>query len=377
MQKLKIEDLVAQLQSEQLHKRDFVVPVRFLSMVGGKIVITNLDNNEGLNSLLTATGIAVVSDNLLVSLDPLKNFHDQVADKLDIPRRYYTRIEGTELLDQNVNYWLRQQDQNYFIRAFVNEQDRTGYARALLSDRFKTIDNFDVLLATLAAVKESGVNLVMQDADITDTKMYVRFVAPDIERQAPSLMKNYRVPDGGGSDNGIAAGFIISNSEVGKGGFSITPRLYIKACNNGMIMAKESYRKTHLGARMEEFTTIEWSEETKEKNMELIIAQVKDAVKTFTSPEFLGKAVSLFEEAAGIQLTKPQETIELVSKEMVFSEKEKDSILNYFIRGGDNTMFGINQAMTYYAQKDADPDRQYELEVLATEVASNPTRFIK
>lgn len=64
---------------------------------------------------------------------------------------------------------------NIFLRTFINKKMRTQDTQSYLSDRYNVIDNFDVLFATLEAVKESGLNLKIEDngCDLSESKMYI------------------------------------------------------------------------------------------------------------------------------------------------------------------------------------------------------------
>ncbi|MEW6456620.1 MAG: hypothetical protein AB1410_07920 [Acidobacteriota bacterium] len=47
-----------------------------------------------------------------------KPCHGQIAEKLDIPLKYYHKMEEEtpELLAQNVNTWLERSEKEYFVR---------------------------------------------------------------------------------------------------------------------------------------------------------------------------------------------------------------------------------------------------------------------
>jgi len=61
----------------------------------------------------------------------LKPCHNQIADKLEIPFKYYHKMESEspELLVENVNTWLKKTDKKFFIRGLE------GSIRAFLSER--------------------------------------------------------------------------------------------------------------------------------------------------------------------------------------------------------------------------------------------------
>ena len=378
-----LAELVNELKDQNLQKKDFVVPANLLSMEQGRLVVNNYNSNENLSKLLTEVGVASVeSDKLILNCLPI--LHQNLSDKLEIPKKYYNKIQGTndtELIDHNVSYWLKKMKGNIFLRTFINREENEGYARAMLSDRYNVIDNFDVLFATLEAVQKSGLNLKIEDngCDLTESKMYVRFIAPDVEINAPSLLKNYKSPKGGGSavGDGVITGFVITNSELGQGSFSISPRAVVLKCQNGMVFKNDAFGKVHLGTKMEQYSQIDWSEDTKRKNYELIQAQVKDAVRVFTSEDYLAKKISELNGYAEQELTHPVECIRNVSKHLAITEEKEKSILDFFMRGGDFSPMGVSQALTFYAHETNDADEAHEMEMVAVDILPKIKEFDK
>lgn len=374
--------LVAELQQQNLQKRDMVVPAKTISMEDGKIIISNPDRIPELDKLLYDTGISSVGDSQRIVLSCLETIDAHLAEKLGIPSRYFQKMrEGhSALLDQNVTYWLQRANNNFLLRSFVDKENESGVARALLSDRFRTIDNYDVLLATLQAIRETGLNIQIdhKGCDITDKRLYLRFICPEIEIQAPELLKNYH-PGGrpNTAGNGVISGFVISNSEVGAGALTIAARAKILACSNGLIKTDEKYNQRHLGAKMEEFSSVTWSEETKEKNLELIVSQIRDTIKHFVSEDFLGRHISEVIQKGTKELQHPMDTVKAVSTSLGFSEQKANNILDLFIKSGDLTGFGVTQAMTLYAHTQPNADDQFELEKQAAEVLEHIDEFDK
>ena len=368
LKNLSLQEIVEALQTQNLLKQDFVVPSKYIKMFNSSLIVLNESKLDSLSKLLIDTGIAVNENDLdKIELAVLDCCHSQIASRLDIPKKYYDKMLSDKkyhhILDYNVTNWLYEKNENNFLlRTFIDKDEKTGIARAILSDRYNVLDNYDVMLATLDAIRESGINVQIESGDITDTKFYMRFVCPDIEMDAPDILKNYKLPDGSKGGNGIISGFVISNSETGNGKFSISPRAVVLACRNGMIFKNDAFQKTHLGAKMEEYTTIDWSQETRQKNYELVCSQVKDAIKFYASEEFLGAKIHELMEEGHRELNHPIETIKNVSKHLSISEDKESSILNYFIKSGDTNAFGVTQALTYYAQHNASPEERYEIE---------------
>ena len=377
--KINIQQLVEELKSQNLKKHDIVVPSSCLKFEDGRLIVKNTDGNNSLSELLQGTGITTTD----LALDVLDYCHRLIGDKLGIPRSYYDKMKDGHfnLLDTNVNHWLGESKSNYFLRSFIDKDEQTGFARALLSDRYNVIDNYDVLFAALEAIRKSDTRLEIEYADITETKMYIRFVCPEVEVKAPDLLMNYRVPNGGGgsadTNTGIISGFVISNSEVGAGSFSISPRAVVLACKNGMIFKDDAFNKVHLGAKMDEYSSITWSQETKRKNYELIMAQVGDAIKTFISPEYLGARINRLMEAGLTQLKHPIDAVKNVCKVNSIGDEKEAEILKYFVQGGDTTAFGVTQAITFYAHETTNADEQDAMEELSTQILESVPTFDK
>ncbi|MCP4373893.1 MAG: hypothetical protein GY797_38190, partial [Deltaproteobacteria bacterium] len=66
-----------------------------------------------------------------------KPCHSQIAERLEIPTKYYHKMvsESPELLISNVNTWIKKTEKDFFIRGL------DVYVRALLSDRYKVMDH--------------------------------------------------------------------------------------------------------------------------------------------------------------------------------------------------------------------------------------------
>lgn len=381
---MELKELVEALKVQQASKKDFIVPSSSLSMQDGQLIVNGLRQHGGLYDTLKEIGIDTVEGDgeILSRFKPLDILHEHISEKLEIPKQYYNKMASIHpaLFDHTVTEWFKHErntDKNYLLRSFNFEDGNV--ARCLVSDRYKVIDNLDILFSVLEAVKKSGLNIKIDRGDITDKKMYLRFICPDVEIQAPELLKNYRVP--GGSDQqgnpGIITGFVISNSETGHGGFTVSPRAVVLACRNGLVRKEDAYRQIHIGGKLEKNHFVDWSKQTEEKNMHLIHSQIMDCVNTFTSKDYLGKMIDHLTEAGQEKLKHPVDATKNVCKAYQMSDKQTDEILNYFIEGGQPTAFGLSQSLTYFAHETEDADLQYEMEVAGYDIVTKIKEFDK
>ncbi|MFF3617306.1 DUF932 domain-containing protein [Streptomyces sp. NPDC002580] len=352
-----IGDLRRILERDQDSKIDMVAPASAISAADGNIVVT------GLPPVITADGVTIADG----TYRPTVVADEGISDKLKIPLTYVrrTRAEAVDLYDRNINGWLeRDPSRRFLLRAFKGEP---GVLRAWLSDSYKRLDHLDILTAVLLGVRESGHPVKITGADLTERRMIVRVESEDVAALAPELLRGYRSPFTGQSGEDlplVSAGFVLTNSEVGEGKYKLTPRIVAQVCGNGMTITKDAFGKVHLGARMDA-GIIEFSEDTQEKNLALITAQTRDAVATFMNREYVERKLSDIQREAGRKITRPVETVELVAKQLRFTDSVRDSVFGHFIEGGQTTAGGILQAVTATAQTLSDADAAHELETQA------------
>jgi hypothetical protein len=385
---LSLQETVDRLKDERLRKRDMVVPSTDLMMTGGMLgVVERSELPRSARELLSKLSIELGYEHgpTRFAVQPMPGAYRQIAEKLDIDWRYFQKCldqgpkYGHGLLDTNVNYWLPRVNKSYMLRMFVPKGKEAGVLRAMLGDRFFVLDHWDVLMTALEVIRKMRVNVAVEACALNETKMYVRFLAPEIEVQAPEILKHYKVPGGHrfpSNPYGVRSGFILRNSETGHGRFQLDPRIMILACENGYIRAEEGIGRVHLGAQLEE-GVIEWSETTKRKAMELVCSQVEDAVKMYLSKEYLNGVVEKVKEKGLEEVKFPSDAIKNVGSYLQLTEDQTTAILNHFIDGGDRTAFGVAQAVTYYAHEVEDADLEFQLEASGLELVEKMSEFDK
>lgn len=395
-----LADLADLLGKQQARKLDVVLPAGAIRSHNANIVV---DSDE---AHIDETGVWPVRGTYV----PTALVDEHVAEKLNVPLAYLRRLraERVDLYDATVNGFLHGGEwtidgpgdvaathmigpdaRSFMLRMFRGEfgdDAAPGVARALLSDRFRIVDNFDVLTAALEGVQAAGVAVEIDGCDLTDRRMYVRIAAPEIAALAPDLLAGYRSPfshDAGhngwtieaarraaeregmsytpGTEPVVFAGFVLSNSETGGGAFSLTPRIIVAICRNGLTITRDALRNVHVGGKLDA-GIIQWSNDTQRKNLELVTAQTRDAVSTFLDVDYVRNAVAALTEQAVKPLDKPADAVKIVAKQLAFSAERTEAVLDHFIRGGQMTAGGIMQAVTSVAQTIDDADAAAEFE---------------
>jgi hypothetical protein len=380
-----LSDLAGLLQEQHPRKVDRVVPASKMRMENGVLVV------EGSNPVIDMDGVTMADGRYR----PTSVFDEGLSEKLGIPLPYVRKMRENriDLYDENANGWLRGKKgsrrlvdaltneyetirepipgdpRSFLIRAFKDDDGGVGIARAMLSDKYKVIDHLDALTAALEGVKMSGTEVNITGCDLTERRMTVKIEAPGIRALAPTLLAGYRSPfrvgDGahsGYEDNPVVfAGFVLSNSETGGGAFTITPRLVIQICKNGLMITKDALRAVHLGGKMDE-GVIQWSGDTMDKTLALITARTRDAVATFLDQQYMETVITGLEEKAGAKVADPVKTIQTVGKKLQFSDAQIKGVLEHFVTGGQMTAAGVMNAVTSFSQTLDDADAAYDME---------------
>ena len=211
-------DLAGELERQMSSKRDLVVPSSLLQC--------RTDEGGALKMLVDvrSADAAVAREYGVTDLA-----RRQLADKLKIPFAYFERMRGEQpaLLDRNVNTWLQSDGDRRMIRTL------DGQVRAVLSDRYRRLDNFDLAENVLPILQRLD-GARFESVELTDTKMYLKVITPRV---------NFEVAPG----DIVQAGIVITNSEVGCGTLSVQPLVFRLVCRNGLIASDHALRKTHVG----------------------------------------------------------------------------------------------------------------------------------
>lgn len=272
--------------------------------------------------------------------------HQDVSEKTKIPKAYYDRmrVEAPELWAENANHWIHSQPQRRMVRVL------DGNMRAMLSDSYRPIDNYDVFSASANALQVSP-QVEFQGLELTERKMYIQAVFPKIEGEVKK-------------GDVVQAGIVISNSEIGQGAVKIEPMIYRLVCMNGMITS-QAMRKYHIGSQFSGGADVQglFSESTKSLSDRVFLRQITDVVRGACSNELFEGNVAKLKVAAGVMIAvTPQKTIEITKKRLSLTDDEGDQLLENLIKGEDLSLYGLANAITSLAHTSNNYDRSVDFE---------------
>lgn len=326
--------LACELERQLATKKDLVVPAALLHHDTDDTGKTHLAIDE-------ATG--------RTSYEVTTLARKQLADRLKIPFAYFERMRAEQpvLLDHNVNTWLRSDPDRRMVRTL------DGKVRALLSERYRRLDNWDLADSVLPILHRVP-GLRFESMELTETRMYLKCVT------------GCRTAEMTPGDI-VQAGLVISNSEVGHGVLSVQPLLYRLVCRNGLIVPDHNLRKTHVGRAIgtdEEAVTV-FRDDTLCADDKAFFLKVRDVVEDSLSEATFQQSAAKLRRTLGIPLTgDPARSVEVLAQRYMLTETERSGVLRHLITGGELSAYGLVNAVTHYSQEVDDYDRATEFEGL-------------
>lgn len=326
--------LAEELTRQQRVKRDLVVP-------------SALMHHETDDSGATALLVEEVDAPRRYAVTELAR--RQLAEKLNIPFKYFERMRTDEpkLLDRNVNTWLERENANRMLRTL------DGNVRAVLSDRYRRLDNF--ALAEQALPILQGLDGTFESVELTETRMYLKFVMPRL---------SYEMVPG----DFVQGGIMLSNSEVGMGTLSVQPLVYRLVCRNGMIAPDHSMKKTHLGRAVngdDEEAIQVFRDDTLAADDKALFLKVRDVMRAALSEITFRQIAVKMQKTMGIEITgNPVKTVEVLGQRYGLNEDERAGVLRHLVSGGALSGYGLVNAVTRFGQDVDDYDRSTELEAI-------------
>lgn len=337
-----IFQLAQELERQREARKDYIADTRSL----------NVETDRGISRL--TLGMDNAAETFIVN----ELAHRQIADRLQIPVKYYNkmRTEYPTLLDNNINSWFNKSPERRMLRTL------DGQVRAFLSDRYRRLDNLELADAVLPIIQDMKAAEIVS-SEVTDTHMYIKIINKKLKAEVTV-------------GDVVQAGLVISNSEVGLGSLKVEPLLYRLVCKNGLIVKDYAQKRYHVGKQIESDDTAYeiFSDETLVQDDKAFFMKVQDTVRTAIDEVKFNLSVDKL-RAATLETTGPDpvKTVEVLADQYVLNQNERGGILRHFIMAGDNSKYGLINAVTRAAQDMDEYTRATDLERLGGELLTLPS----
>lgn len=368
-----LQSLAAELERQTATRKDYIAPQAKL-----EAVVVNRPAPEEFTpgTVASAAGELRIEGFNGVAM-PLTGYaHGQLADVLEIPKKYYDRMhtDQPELLAKNVNTWLKADPDNSRMLRTLD-----GRVRAVLSPKYRPLDNFDLAQAVLPTLIEMKAQVV--SSELTETRLYIKAILPSLSDELPEGLAfgtGHNMIGGRGVDRGkVVSAIVISNSEIGAGSLRIEPSVFTTWCTNLAIMAQAAMKKYHVGRAHDVMDTNEiFRDETRKQDDLAFWMKVKDVANAAFDEKIFRAAIADFRRAAGNPIKSDNLTvvIERAVRELALPQATNTGILKHLAAGGDLTQWGLSSAITRVAGDVQDYELATSLERAGGSVLALPAR---
>jgi len=361
---LSYEQMLAEIIRQDQLKVDLLADTRKMSAsVEDGSVLVNVDAASGLQTF-------ALNDHCL----------GQISTDLEIPKRYFDRMrsDAPDLLAVNVNHWLANEPKKRMLRGFRPEgTQRHGTGRAFVSAGYKRLDYIEIARNIFPVFKDVP-GLTFHQAQITDTKLYLRAVLPGLRadlkpRPDGHIPGTYIDATNVNVGDEIWAGIEIRNSETGSGQLEINPFVYRLVCKNGMIVREYGTQRRHVGKRISEDEFYRADTLAADDKAFWLKAR-DDAAAVLGEIRFNEIAAKLAESVYGDKVIAPVAATQELQQRFSLTDAERDAVLRELTTAGDFSQWGLANSLTAAAKSAESFDRQAELEGLGWDVATLPTK---
>ena len=312
-----LESLLETVRDQSARKADYIAQTDSLQVrtvereTGNETqVILEADGGEP-TKILTANGVAF----------------DQMTTKAGLDVRTGRRLQQSypDVLDHALNRIHQQESRSAMLRTFDDSLSLNGGTlRAVVSDKFKTFDNPDLLEAVLPTLIESDAEWQIVNAQITDRRLYARFKSLAITGEGSAV------------GDLMAQGVVVGNSETGHGSVSVAQVVWTLACLNGMQTANKN-RTAHLtSSRSDGDTWAMLTDESKRLDNAALSSKLRDITAAYASREMFESVLEQFRVAAadvvinGMAAAQP--AVAALGTILKLSKAESSSVLDGLMR---------------------------------------------
>lgn len=274
--------------------------------------------------------------------------HEQISDRLGIPRGFYRRLSRDPFDDKLADLINTMHTREPEVR-MVRTLD--GNARAYLSNRYRRLDNYDLCKAVIPTLQNID-GLSIESCNLSESRLYIKASVRGITREVAKV------------GDTIAAGIVISNSEIGMGSVKVEPFLLDLSCLNGATINKLANRRAHIGrsygddGELEKYLT----DETLQADDHAFWLKVRDTINAFTDADMLEHLQDLASKSAAREIRSPIATLELTQRTFSLTDNELEGITRRFMERGQVSAWGLSAAVTRHSQDIDCYDRATQLE---------------
>ena len=318
-----IKEVVQKINNDVQYKKDYIVTLNALQINKSEKVFPNIQVTD------SPTQYNLTDHSL-----------NQLCGRLEIGTNYINKClpVSQDLVAHNLNFWINKtKSRELMIRTF--EQNYSKLCRAIMSNRYKRIDNDVVANHSLNKLMDMNADLKYSHYD-RDT-LNITAVLPKLEGEVEK-------------DDIVQGGITITNSEVGGGSLIIQPFIYRLVCTNGMVAPRylNRFYAKHVGKVI--------INPEKDEQWITIINKMQEQIELVSNPELFQENLQKLKDATEKKVTS-HEIVQLTKRHGV-SDSERAQIferLKHYVGDTFSTSkYELANAITNIANDEEKSDKR-------------------
>ena len=290
-----IKQMLKQINNDVKFKKDYIITLNALQINESNTTYPNLQITDS-------------ADQYSLNDHSLNN----LCNKLEIGTRYISKClpVSQSLVTHNLNFWINNTKSRELMLRTVEGHD-INRVRAIMTNRYKRIDNDVVANATLNKLMDMGAELKYSHYD--GDNMNITAVLPKLEGE---------VVEG----DFVQGGITITNSEIGQGSLVVKPFIYRLVCTNGMVAPEylNQFYAKHVGKMIIDIDN--------DDQWKTIVSKMEQQLELVANPELFEENLNKLKQATEQKINSHQ--IEVLAKNHGLSDIERAGVferLNHYV----------------------------------------------
>ena len=290
-----IKQMLKQINNDVKFKKDYIITLNALQINESNTTYPNLQITDS-------------ADQYSLNDHSLNN----LCNKLEIGTRYISKClpVSQSLVTHNLNFWINNTKSRELMLRTVEGHD-INRVRAIMTNRYKRIDNDVVANATLNKLMDMGAELKYSHYD--GDNMNITAVLPKLEGE---------VVEG----DFVQGGITITNSEIGQGSLVVKPFIYRLVCTNGMVAPEylNQFYAKHVGKMIIDIDN--------DDQWKTIVSKMEQQLELVANPELFEENLNKLKQATEQKINSHQ--IEVLAKNHGLSDVERAGVferLNHYV----------------------------------------------
>ena len=290
-----IKQMLKQINNDVKFKKDYIITLNALQINESNTTYPNLQITDS-------------ADQYNLNDHSLNN----LCNKLEIGTRYISKClpVSQSLVTHNLNFWINNTKSRELMLRTVEGHD-INRVRAIMTNRYKRIDNDVVANATLNKLMDMGAELKYSHYD--GDNLNITAVLPKLEGE---------VVEG----DFVQGGITITNSEIGQGSLVVKPFIYRLVCTNGMVAPEylNQFYAKHVGKMIIDIDN--------DDQWKTIVSKMEQQLELVANPELFEENLNRLKQATEQKINSHQ--IEVLAKNHGLSDVERAGVferLNHYV----------------------------------------------